>query len=72
MYVRIAYQNEEVINLSTCDYCQTGRCTEDRQCEYELFKKGIILLASGMKVLNKHLTKIEIDTELNKKFMGGN
>lgn len=57
--------------MGVCDNCLTTRCTNDKQCEYELHKKGIILLASGMRVLNKHLTKDQISAELNKKFVGG-
>jgi len=57
--------------MSVCDLCRSGRCTDNLQCEYDLFKKGIVLLASGMRIINKHLSAEQINRELNKKFMEG-
>lgn len=55
--------------MSICDYCKIQHCISDRQCTYDLWKKGIVLKSEKIIELTKDLSSKQVEKELKKPFI---
>lgn len=56
--------------MSVCDLCQIERCTQNKQCTYALFKKGIILDRFGqITIIDDNVSPAQARIKLEKPFI---